>query len=532
MEPEKEEGNIEYKLKLLNVSQTRIEELTTQMRYRCQEGNSECIYNIGVEDDGTLSGITPEEYQETLEALSHAADKNSYVISLLNKTPIEADKNIYEVLVRENNKDSYVDIKVMMAGSVDAGKSSLLSVLTTGKNDDGKGSARLSVFNFPHEVKSGRTSSVSQHIMGYNIKGSVINQTEINKQTWSEIVRESSKIVSFFDLAGHKKYLKTTISGLSSTFADLCLVMVGANRGVLPMTKEHVFLCASLGIPFAIAITKLDMVKDKPKVLEGTMESVGKLLKLPGIKRIPVKINDDEDILTCAKNIRSESIVPIFKVSNVTGEGIENIKKFLNIIPCKMSGKSDKVLLIIDSVFSVPGVGTVVGGQLMSGKIKSGDTLYLGPNYGKYIPVVVRGIHCKKVPLQEVKSEKYVTLALRKIERNKIIKGNVLLSKNNPQICCKKFEAKISVIHAHSTTIRAGRYEPVVHCHAVKQSARLMYIKEKQNARKPKNIDDNLLRTGDKAIVVMEFIKRPEYITSGMKILLCEGNTKVVGKVL
>lgn len=533
MEPEQEEGNIEYKLKLLNTGPSRIEGLATQMRYRCEEGNSECIYNIGVEDDGTQTGITEEEYQETLKALKGAADSNDYVISLLAKTNIENDKNIYEVLVRENNVNKYTDIKVLMAGSVDAGKSSLLSVLITGKNDDGRGSARLSVFNFSHEVKTGRTSSISQHILGYDAGGEIINYKDIGKQSWPEIVRESSKIVSFFDLAGHEKYLKTTITGITSVSGDLCLVMVGANRGVIRMTREHIFLCASLGVPFAIVVTKIDMTKDKPNVLEGTMDSINKLLKLPGIRRIPVKVNNEEDIITCAKNINSESIVPVFHISNVTGEGIGNIRQFLNVLPCKKPKLvTDKVQYIVDSTFSVPGVGTVVGGQLMSGKINVGDSLFLGPNWGRYHRVVVKGIQCKRVPLQEVMGEKYVTLALRKIERNKIRKGNVLLCKNNPQIVCKRFQAKINVLHAHSTTIREGKYEPVIHTHAIRQAARLLEIKEKRNARNSKKLEDNILRTGDKAIITLEFTQQPEYILPGMKILLCEGRTKVVGIVV
>ena len=64
MEAEKEDGNVEYKLKLLDISSERIEKLASQMRYRCNEGFSECIYNLGVEDDGRMTGITEEEYKK------------------------------------------------------------------------------------------------------------------------------------------------------------------------------------------------------------------------------------------------------------------------------------------------------------------------------------------------------------------------------------------------------------------------------------------------------------------------------------
>ena len=63
MEQESEYGNIEYKLKLCIKSNKRLEELTSQMAFRLNEGNGECIYVIGVSDMGELSGITEEEYQ-------------------------------------------------------------------------------------------------------------------------------------------------------------------------------------------------------------------------------------------------------------------------------------------------------------------------------------------------------------------------------------------------------------------------------------------------------------------------------------
>ena len=279
MQPEKDDGNIEYKLKLTDTSLSRIERLTSQMRYRCAEGNGECIYNLGVEDNGVTSGITEDEYITTLECIESAAEKNSYSIMKLTKTPINNEKNIYEVLIREKNEDSYIDLKVSIAGSVDCGKSTLLSVLTNGKKDNGRGSARLSVFNFPHEVKTGRTSSIGHQILGYDDNGSIMNFQNNRVLTWPDIVSKSSKIITFFDLAGHEKYLKTTIFGLASSKPDLCMIMVSANRGILRMTIEHIFLCKTLKIPFCIVVTKIDIMNDLKNVLEETLTSINTILK-------------------------------------------------------------------------------------------------------------------------------------------------------------------------------------------------------------------------------------------------------------
>ena len=208
MEPEKEEGNIEYKLKLMNITPERIERLATQMRYRCTEGGSECIYILGVEDDGTMTGMTAEEYDSTIKCIQAAAQTNSYSVTQLTKNTVENERHIYEVLVREKNTTEYIDVKVAVAGSVDSGKTSFLGVLTSGKKDNGRGSARLSVFNYPHEIETGRTSSVGHQIVGYDNSGTNVSYHNDRMLSWPEIVKNSSKIISFYDLAGHEKYLK------------------------------------------------------------------------------------------------------------------------------------------------------------------------------------------------------------------------------------------------------------------------------------------------------------------------------------
>lgn len=71
-------------------------------------------------------------------------------------------------------------MRVAVAGCVDSGKSTLVAVLTNGANggptlDSGRGSARVAVLRHKHELESGRTSSVSQHLLGYDAQGRVLN---------------------------------------------------------------------------------------------------------------------------------------------------------------------------------------------------------------------------------------------------------------------------------------------------------------------------------------------------------------------
>lgn len=750
MTPEQEDGNVEYKLKLLNSSMERIDSLASQMRYRCEEGNGECIYNIGVEDNGDMTGITLEEYTQTINVLTSAAKKNQYTISLLKKTVVSGDLAVYEVLVRESNQNKYIDIKVAIAGNVDVGKceamgtqvrlyptgtkeiqditiddvlmgddgtprkvlettsgigemydiklqddsvitvnknhvlsfivtnpcklfypdiicayyklkylvvkktscamkksyamktevfdneitatkfmnkvnkligstfdmalsdwvflsndtkkcmttykmvdfkqkhivlcgivdvtvsekthyygfeldgngrylhadnlvthnSSFLGVLTSGKNDNGRGLARSAIFNYPHEIKTGRTSSIGHHILGFDHTGQIVNYKAIcSKMTWPEIVHSSAKVISFFDLAGHEKYLKTTILGLASTQPDICFILVGANKGIRNekykagddktkqktfenMTKEHIFLCITLGIPFAIVITKTDMIEDQKiqNVYEQTLQDIHAIVRQPGVRRQAIKVDNIDDVIVCAKQIYTESIVPIFSISNVTGKGFEHITKFLNILPKSHNHqKNEYVLFNIENVWSVPGIGTVVGGNLTSGTIKVGDKLYIGPKNDKYNQVVIRSIHCKRVSVQQVACGSFICLAV-KYDKNQIRRGLVIVSDKSQHTFVTEFTADIKVMKSHSTTIRVG-YEPVVHISSIRQSVVLTDISNKINYRNSTEIDDKILRTGDMATATFRFKYHSEYIVPDMKILLCEGKTKVIGVI-
>jgi GTPase len=413
--------------------------------------------------------------------------------------------------------------------------SSLLGVLTSGKNDDGRGSARLSIFNFKHEVSSGRTSSIAHHILGFDDKGCVMNYSGMHKKGWPEIIKGSSKVISFYDLCGHEKYLRTTILGLTSSFPDLCMILVGSNMGITRMTREHIFLCVTMKIPFAIVMTKIDICLNRKNVLKDTVKSVNKLLKLPGLRRIPYKVNSVDDVIICAKNVRSESIVPIFHVSNVTGYGIDNLKQFLNLLGKVRSNINDDVkeaVMHIDTTFTVAGIGTVIGGQLISGTIKIGDKMMLGPNNGIYTETQVKSIHCKRVTMQEVKYGSYVCLGIKKIDRKSIRRGNVIISKGSPEISAYEFEAEITVLKSHSTTIKTG-YEPVIHTCTMRQAAKLISIVDKVNGRNI-NVDnekDCILRTGDKATARFRFSHKSEYLKIGDRLLMAEDRVKIVGVV-
>ena len=103
------------------------------------------------------------------------------------------------------------EIRMAVIGNVDFGKSTLVGCLTKGIKDDGRGYARKLVFNCQHETETGRTSSIAEEIIGFK-DGKIVGAGKINEKknvAWKEIATKSDHFITFLDLCGHEKYLKT-----------------------------------------------------------------------------------------------------------------------------------------------------------------------------------------------------------------------------------------------------------------------------------------------------------------------------------
>ena len=120
---------------------------------------------------------------------------------------------------------------IAVCGPVDAGKSSLIGVLTSGKLDDGRGMSRNRILKHKHEQDTGRTSNITLNPLFYNYKNNKITLMNYEKnKNLLEIEMKSNKnhdkIISLIDLAGHEKYLKTTVYGVTGMFPDYGIVVI------------------------------------------------------------------------------------------------------------------------------------------------------------------------------------------------------------------------------------------------------------------------------------------------------------------
>ena len=464
-------------------------------------------------------------------------------------------------------------IRVALIGNVDSGKSTLVGVLSKGHLDDGRGKARQHVFRHKHEIENGRTSSVSNEIIGFcnhqqileNQKQTHENNSEMKKR-WTQIVEKSDKIISLIDLCGHEKYLKTTIYAMTSLIPDVAIVVVGANMGVQVMTKEHLCIASSLNIPIMVVITKIDIAPSH--ILKDTKTNLKKILK--SMNKMPLFVQgENTDYNMMIQGLNSGRVVPIFMVSSVSGEKIDCLKNTLCELPKRQQPKQQSngkyytfqnVFMVDDVYYGVAGTQCVVSGLLKRGQIQVHEHLLFGPDAtGNYFPVAIRSIEYMRTNVENIEGGQTATLSLRNVKLPKLKgehvkqnekqiehrKGMVLLkvdeymqalannslqSQKTQHVCLsfRSFVAEIMLLH-HQTTIGVG-YETMIHTGVIRQSAVLTHILTHHTSKSSQESCQSL-RIGDRARVQFKFLFFPEFIEKGSIFIFRDGRAKGIGKI-
>lgn len=403
------------------------------------------------------------------------------------------------------------ELRISVLGNVDAGKSSLTGVLTKNILDDGRGYARSLVSQFNHEKDTGKTSSVTQNFSK----------------------SEYGNVVVYIDLAGHEKYLKTTLHGMSGFYPDYAMVVVGANMGITDITKEHMNVAIALNIPFMVVITKVDIAP--VHVLEKTKASIEEIVNKKLKQKILTYVNEEN--IDSIVHIRKH--IPVFSVSNKSGLNIDLLKKYINNVYNffethnkltlfnTMDQLKDTNIFSVDRNYLVNGVGTVLSGRVCNGSFKKNDNVFIGPFHGMWYPVLIRSFHDNfEQNIDKLESNESGCIAIKCLQKNVDLKkldykkGIYLMSADVEE--CKRFtvyefEADVIIMHTHSTTI-SKNYQPVINCNKIVQCAQIVDIYDKIN-----------IRAGDKCRVKFRFINRPEFIQENDKFIFREGQTRGIG---
>lgn len=173
---------------------------------------------------------------------------------------------------------------------------------------------------------------------------------------FAPLVLPSERVISLVDVPGHDRFIRQMVSGASGV--DAVMLVVAADEGVMPQTREHLDILCLLGVQHGIiAITKMDLV-DK------------EMLEL---------VKDDIRTLTTGTFLEG---APIVNVSSVTGAGIDTLKQVLEhlVDQVKPRERSGACFMPIDRAFPVAGFGTVVTGTAYKGIISLGDNIEVYPS--------------------------------------------------------------------------------------------------------------------------------------------------------
>jgi selenocysteine-specific elongation factor len=205
--------------------------------------------------------------------------------------------------------------------------------------------------------------------------------------------------VAVVDVPGHERFIKNMLAGVSGI--DLALLVVAADEGPMPQTREHLDILDLLGVRRGIAaVTKRDLVDDEWACI--VVEEIHNLLAGTTLEASPV-----------------------IQVSAVTGEGLEELRKAIGKVVSEAPARTPEGVarLPVDRVFTMPGFGTVVTGTLVSGEIVDGQRLDVMP---QDFTVKVRQleVHGKRVP--RALAGQRVALNLAKVERGEVRRGSVL----------------------------------------------------------------------------------------------------------
>jgi selenocysteine-specific elongation factor len=209
----------------------------------------------------------------------------------------------------------------------------------------------------------------------------------------------SGRRLSIVDVPGHERFVRTMVAG--ATGIDLFLLVVAADDGVMPQTREHVAVLELLGIPDGVvAVTKRDLVDDE----------------LAELARLSV-----QELLAEGPYAAADLV----EVSSVTGAGLAELRSALDRAAARSQGRTSDgpTRLPIDRVFTLRGIGTVVTGTLWTGDVGAGDRLVIEPGGRE---VRVRSVQVHDHPVERAAAGQRVAVALVGVERGQVRRGHTL----------------------------------------------------------------------------------------------------------
>ena len=223
--------------------------------------------------------------------------------------------------------------------------------------------------------------------------------------------------VTIIDVPGHEKFIRNMVAGVSTI--NIALLVVAADDGIMPQTREHLLILKLLNIPqCVVALSKTDLAEDAEWL---------NLIELE-IRELTNGVFNSVDVV---------------RTSVQTNEGIEELKHLLETRAAAVQQSEDESFfrLQADRVFSMTGFGTVVTGTVISGGLKKGDSVDVLPGN---ISVKVRGIQSHGADVESVQRGDRAAVNLSGVEAEKVFRGSELAAPGKLQ-AESKFTAHIQL---------------------------------------------------------------------------------------
>ena len=261
----------------------------------------------------------------------------------------------------------------------------------------------------------------------------------------------SGAITGFVDVPGHERLIHTMLAGAGGI--DLALLVVAADDGVMPQTREHVAILDLLGIARGIvALTKADLAD--------------------GARREAVAAE-----IRAALSGTVLADAPILPVSSLTGKGIDALRAALMAAEAATAARhaDGPLRLAVDRSFTLSGAGTVVTGTVLTGRVAVGDAVVVSP---AGLPARVRAIHAQNRPAPEGLAGQRCALNLagESIAKDAVGRGDVVLT---PALHAPtdRIDAWLTVLAGEPKPI--GTWFPArLHSHAVEAGARIVPLSD------------------------------------------------------
>jgi elongation factor Tu len=313
-------------------------------------------------------------------------------------------------------------VNVGTIGHIDHGKTTLTAAIT--KHLAKKGLAQFVPFDqidkAPEEKERGITIALA-HV-----------EYETDKRHYAHV-----------DCPGHADYIKNMITGAAQM--DGAILVVGADDGPMPQTREHILLARQVGVPFIVVfLNKVDLVDD-PDLIELVELELRELLSkyefpgddIPIIKGSALKALQAEDF-------KAEEVKPIFELMDALD----------SYIPEPVRAIEKPFLMPIEDVFTISGRGTVVTGRMERGLVKVGDEVEI-VGFAPTQKTVCTGVEMFRKTLDQGQAGDNVGLLLRGIKKDEVERGQVVAQPGSitPHT---KFKAEVYILNKEE----GGRHTP------------------------------------------------------------------------